>query len=136
MTWFIGVLLRLLTAFSRLLGQDGVKALVAENIALRQQLIVLSRQRTKAPNLRTGDRIILALSSLLVRARRLPKIAVVVRPSTLLQFHRALVRKSINACFRRNRRSSQARRGPPRRFALRLSSLRSVIPNSVTNVLR
>jgi len=45
----------------KLLRPSGAKAIAAENIVLRQQLITLSRQQKRSPKLKTSDRIIFGL---------------------------------------------------------------------------
>ena len=96
----------------RLLGPGGTKALIAENLALRHQLLVLNRRRRKAPSLRPIDRLLLGLSAIFIGLRRIPRIAVVVRPSTILQFHRALVRRKHQALFTPKSRSKLGPKGP------------------------
>ena len=77
----------ILTAVAKMLGQGGVKGLVAENLLLKQQLLILNRTRRRAPNLRPLDRFILGLESLFLSVRRISQVAIVVRPTTLLRFH-------------------------------------------------
>ena len=101
-----------MTAVVRLLGPGGTKALIAENLALRHQLLVLNRKRRRAPSLRPLDRLLLGLSAIFIGARRIPKIAIVIRPSTILQFHRALVRSKYQALFTPKRRSKPGPKGP------------------------
>ena len=55
------LLVHLLTAVARLLGRGGAKALVAENLLIKQQLLILTRSRQRAPNLMPRDRILLGL---------------------------------------------------------------------------
>jgi putative transposase len=63
----------------------GKSELVAENILLRQQLIILRRQ-TKRPHITQTDRLLLVL---LARAVRTWKQALlIVQPETLLKWHR------------------------------------------------
>lgn len=81
----------LLVLAARLLKSGGVKSVIAENLILKQQFIVLDRPRSKAPNLTTSNRFILGGLSLFISAHRRLLTAVVVKPSTLLRFHRALV---------------------------------------------
>src|ERR1035437_10280335 len=50
------VMVHLLTRLAVLLGTGGTRAVLAENILLKQQLLVLQRPRRRAPNLRTADR--------------------------------------------------------------------------------
>ena len=52
-------LLHLLTADARVLGRDGAKALVAWNLLIKQQLLILARPRQRALNLMPRDRIVL-----------------------------------------------------------------------------
>ena len=46
------LLVHCLTAVARLLGPGGAKTLVAENLLIKHQLIILTRDRQRAPNLR------------------------------------------------------------------------------------
>jgi putative transposase len=64
--------------------------LIAENVMLRQQLIVLKRQ-VKRPQLTNGDRIRLVL---LARCTQFWQLALlIVQPDTLLRWHRDLFRR-------------------------------------------
>ena len=65
---------------------------IAENLLLKQQLIVLCRSRQRAPNLRVGDRLLCGFGALFLSPGRIRKVAIGLRPSTLLTFHQALVR--------------------------------------------
>jgi putative transposase len=49
-------LLHLLTTLAKLFQPGGSRAVIAENLLLKQQLIIHSRSRQRAPNLSTGDR--------------------------------------------------------------------------------
>ena len=92
-------LLHLAVTVVRLCRPGGVRAVIAENLLLKQQLIVLRRPRQRAPNLTTADRLLCGFGSLLLRPGRLRKVAIGVRPSTLLAFHRALVRRKYRRLF-------------------------------------
>ena len=81
------------------LRPGGVKAIIAENALLWHQLAVLGRSRQKAPSLRTSDRFLLAAVSLLVSPRRLSTVAIIIKPATLLKFHRALVKRKYRRLF-------------------------------------
>ena len=61
-------LLHLAAMTAKLCGPGGVRAVIAENLLLRQQLIVLRRARQRAPNLALSDRLICGLGSLFRRA--------------------------------------------------------------------
>ena len=66
----------------RLLPCGGVRAIAAENIALRQQLITLSRNRKRAPRLAFFDKIIFGMLTSMISLKRLQPIAVIIKPAT------------------------------------------------------
>ncbi len=80
-------LLYLAVMTAKLCGPGGVRAVIAENLLLKQQLIVLRRPRQRAPNLTLSDRLLFGFGSLFLSAGRIRKVAIGVRPSTLLAFH-------------------------------------------------
>lgn len=101
-----------LTTIARLLGPGGTKSLIAENLLLKQQLLILNRSRQRSPNLSPIDRCLLGLWSLFLGPRRLVRAAMTVRPSTLLNFHACLVRGKYRALFSPNRRAKPGPKGP------------------------
>ncbi len=109
------LLLHLLTAVARLLG--GAKALVAENLLIKQQLLILTRSRQRAPNLMPRDRILLGFWSLFLRPARFQKVAVAFRPATLLKFHQCLVRRKYRALFSSSRRGKPGPKGSSREYS-------------------
>ena len=112
MTWVLNVVVVVLATFISALRPGGIKALVAENLALRQQLIVLKRKRRRAPNLRTVDRLILAMSAMFIRVQRASKIAVAVSPTTILRFHREWVRRKYRSLFSKKSKAQPGPKGP------------------------
>jgi transposase InsO family protein len=82
------LLVHLLARLSILLGRGGTRAVLAENILLKQQLLVLRRSRRRAPNLRTADRLLFGFCSQSLSPRRLIRTAIILKPATLLRFHR------------------------------------------------
>jgi len=66
---------------------------------LKHQLLVLNRSRKKAPRLHALDRVLFGLGAILVAPQRILKVAVAVRPATLLRFHQALVRRKYQWLF-------------------------------------
>ncbi len=84
-------LLHLAVMIAKVCGPGGVRAVIAENLILKQQLIVLRRARKRAPNLALSDRLLCGFGSLFLSPGRIRKVAIAVRPSTLLAFHQALV---------------------------------------------
>lgn len=81
------------------LKPGGVKSVIAENLLLKHQLIVLDRARRKAPNLKSSDRFLLGMLTLFMNARRRVSTAVIVKPSSLLKFHRALMKRKYSRLF-------------------------------------
>ena len=96
----------------RLARPGGVRSVLAESVLLKHQLLILNRSRRRAPNLRASDRLIAGLCALLVLPRRLVRSAVVVKPSTLLNFHRALVHRKYRLLFSPKHRAKPGPKGP------------------------
>ena len=63
-------LLHLAVMAAKLCGPGGVRAVIAENLLLKQQLIVLRRARQRAPNLLRSDRLLCGFWSLFLRRRQ------------------------------------------------------------------
>ena len=83
----------LLATIAKLVRPGGVRAVVAESLLLKHQLVISSRGRRRAPNLNSFDRFVFGFGSLFVPASRLPKLAVILKPRTLLRFHEALKKR-------------------------------------------
>ena len=62
----------LLAKLARLLRPGGARAIAAENLLMRQQLVMIQRSRHRAPNLTTHDRILFGFWSLFLSPRRSP----------------------------------------------------------------
>jgi putative transposase len=84
----IVLLVHLLARLAIFLGTGGTRAVFAENILLKQQLLVLQRSRRRAPNLRTADRVLFGFCSQFLSPRRLIRTAIILKPATLLRMHR------------------------------------------------
>ena len=90
--------IHLLVTFAKLLRPGGVRALAAESLLLKHQLLISNRYRQRAPNLTT----------LFLSPHRIPQCGVLIKPATLLKFHQALVARKYRRLF-----SSSARRRKP-----------------------
>jgi hypothetical protein len=88
-----------LIAHLRTIAPGGARSVIAESLLLKHQLLILNRSRKKAPRLRSLDRVLLGLGAILVSPQRILKVAVAIRPATLLRFHRALVRRKYRWLF-------------------------------------
>ena len=62
-----------------LLGTGGTRAVLAENLLLKQQLLVLQRSRRRAPNLRTTDRWLFGFCAQFLSLRRLIRTVIILK---------------------------------------------------------
>src|SRR5437764_6648062 len=97
-----------LVTVTRLLRPGGVRAVAAESLLLKHQLLISNRSRRRAPNLTSIDRFVLGLTTLFMSPRRIPKLGALVKPATLFKFHKALVDRKYRLLFS----SSSHRRKP------------------------
>ena len=104
------LLVHLLTTIAKLLGPGGAKAIVADSLLMKQQLLVINRSRQRAPNLSTLDRFLLGFWSLFLNPRHLRRAAVIIRPSTLLKFHDLLKQRKYRLLY--SSAGSQRKPGP------------------------
>ncbi len=65
---------------ARLAGPGGARAVVAESVLVKQQLLILNRSRRRSPNLRLSERVVAGLCTLFMRPSRLVRVAVVLNP--------------------------------------------------------
>ena len=77
-------LAHLLITIAKLPGPGGTRAIVADGLLMKQQLLVINRSRRRAPNLSALDRLLLGFWSLFLSPRRIQRTAVIIQPSTLL----------------------------------------------------
>jgi len=82
------MILRLLAVLITLPGTRGIRAVLAENFLLKRQLLVVRRSRRRAPNLCTADRWLFGFYSQFLNPRRLIRASIILKPATLLRFHR------------------------------------------------
>ena len=90
MKYLLSPILRLLAGLTTFLGTRGIRAVLAENFLLKRQLLVMRRSRRRAPNLRVADRLLFGFCSQFLSPRRLVRAAIILKPATLLRFHRGL----------------------------------------------
>lgn len=96
----------------RLLPCGGVRAIAAENIALRQQLIILSRNRKRAARLMFFDKIIFGMLTSMMSVKRLQRIAVIIKQATLLKFHKAFANRKYSLLFSNKSGKKPGPKGP------------------------
>ena len=106
------LLVHVVTTVMRILRPGGVRAVVAESVLTKHQLLILNRSRRGAPNLSTLDRLIAGFCSLWIKPRRLPRLAIAFRPSTFLNFHRAMVQRKYRLLFSPKQETKPGPKGP------------------------
>ena len=109
--WLI-LVAHLVVTIIKVAAPGGARSVVAESLVLKHQLLILNRSRKRAPRLGAVDRVLLGLGTLLMSSRRLMKVAVALRPATLLGFHRALVRRKYRQLFSGKPRCRPGPKGP------------------------
>ena len=106
------LLVHLLTTLAKLLGPGGAKAIVADSLLMKQQLLVINRSRKRAPNLSVIDRFLLGFWSLFLSPHHIPRSAIIIRPSTLLRFHEALKKRKYRLFYTSRQRGKPGPKGP------------------------
>ena len=106
------LLVHLIATLARLMGPGGLRSVVAESLLVKQQLLILNRSRHRAPNLRVSDRILAGVCALFMSPTRVFRSAIVLRPSTILNFHRTLRTRKYRLLFSPKRRRTGPK-GPP-----------------------
>ena len=106
------LLVHFLVTVVRLAKPGGLRRVAVESVLLRHQLLILNRGRKRAPNLGIADRFIAGVCTLFIRQARLVRSAIVLKPSTLLRLHRALIKREYNLLFSPKRRHRPGPKGP------------------------
>ncbi|MEH6593248.1 MAG: integrase core domain-containing protein [Halioglobus sp.] len=110
----IYLLFHLLTTLAKLIRPGGSQTVIAENLLLKQQLIIHSRSRQRAPNLSTQDRALLGFWSLFLNPKRIVRAAIIIKPSTLLRFHAALKKRKYRLLYSPGGGRKPGPKGPSR----------------------
>ncbi len=104
--------LHVVVTIIKLLKPGGTNSIIAESIILKHQLIVINRGRKRAPKLTTFDRSIFGILAFLIKKSRLAKVSIVVRPATILKFHKHLVNKKYQKLFSSTMTKAPGRKAP------------------------
>jgi putative transposase len=109
----------LFTVFAHLLRNvavlfrpGGSKSIIAENLLLKQQLLVLNRSRKRAPHIPPIQRLFFAFWCQFLKRHRIERSPITVRPSTLFRMHAALVRRKYRDLFSSKPRRKPGPKGP------------------------
>jgi putative transposase len=84
---------------ARLASRGGIRSVVAESLAVKHQLLIIKRSQRRSPHLTAWDRLLLGFYTLLVSPKRLRKMAVITKTSTLMRFHQALVKRKYHLLY-------------------------------------
>jgi len=106
------LLAHLLTTFAKLMGPGGARAVVADSLLMKQQLLVINRSQRRAPDLSALDRSLFGFWSLFLNPRYLQRAAVIIRPSTLLKFHDLLIKRKYRLLYSSGRKGKPGPKGP------------------------
>ena len=104
--------LHLVVTVARLVGPGGARAVVADSLLMKQQLLVLSRTRRRAPPLSATDRVLFGLWALFLSPQRIRRAAVILKSSTLFRFHAALVKRKYSLLYSPRNRAKPGPKGP------------------------
>jgi hypothetical protein len=106
------MLAHLLATLARLLGPGGAKAIVADSLLMKQQLLIINRSRRRAPNLTSIDRILLGFWSLFLSPHHIQRAAVILKPTTLFRFHDILTKRKYRLLYSSGRKGKPGPKGP------------------------
>jgi hypothetical protein len=98
------MLAHLLATLAKLLGPGGAKAIVADSLLMKQQLLIINRSRRRAPNLTVIDRLLLGFWTLFLSPHHIRRAAVILKPSTLLSFYDMLKRRKYRLLYTARRK--------------------------------
>jgi putative transposase len=121
--------IHLVVTVARLLGPGGTRSVVAESLLVKHQLLILNRSRVRAPGLRPIDRLIAGLCATFMRPTRLLRSAIVLKPSTILNFHRTLVKRKYRLLFTPKSRGKPGPKGPSPQLVSAILEMKHRSPN-------
>jgi hypothetical protein len=70
------IVAHLLTTLARLFGPGGAKAIVADSLLMKQQLLIVNRSRRRVPSLTVIDRLLLGFWTLFLSPHNIQRAAV------------------------------------------------------------
>ena len=106
------MLAHLLATLARILGPGGAKAIVADSLLMKQQLLIINRSRRRAPNLTPIDRILLGFWSLFLSPHHIQRAAVILKPTNLFRFHDILTKRKYRLLYSSGRKGKPGPKGP------------------------
>ena len=77
----------------------GIRRIIAEDILIKQQLIVMKRSQPRCPTLSPIERILFGFWTTFLEPGRMIKSAILIKPATLLKFHKWLIKRKYSKLF-------------------------------------
>ena len=102
----------LVAAIAKYFRPGGAKAVIADSLLLKYQLLNINSSLRRAPNLTPFDRAFMGLCSLFMNPSRIRKSALILKPTTLLKFHDALKKCKYRLLFSLHRKGKPGPKGP------------------------
>ena len=121
--------MHLVVTVAHLFGPGGARSIVAESLLVKHQLLILNRSRTRAPDLRPADRAIVGLCAIFMRPTRILRSAIVLKPSTILNYHRTLVKRKYRLLFTSKNRGKPGPSGPSSELVSAIVQMKRRNPN-------
>jgi len=105
----------LLHVIAKLMRPGGTRTLIAENLLLKKQMIVLNRGgRGRALNVPSFQKLILEFLSSLIPKRRLTKASASLKASTLFKLHQLFVNRKYRDLLSAKQKKKPRPKGPER----------------------
>ena len=95
----IELLIHFIVTLIKLSKPGGIKVVIAETQTMKQQLIMMNRGKGRAPKLTSFDRFFFGFIAFFIDKKRLQRIAVIIKPATILKFHKALVQRKYRGLY-------------------------------------
>ena len=109
---FLLLFLELLRIAVKLFRPGGTRAIAAENLLLKHQLIVHSRSQKRVAKLSATGRALFGFWAAFLNPRRLVRAAILIKPSTLLKFHAALIKRKYQLLYSSRNPGKPGPKGP------------------------
>jgi hypothetical protein len=102
----------LISTVLRLVRPGGVRAIVAESVLAKHQLLIPNRSRRRAPSFCILDRLIVGFCSFWIKPSQFHRVAIAFRRSTLLNFIAFWYSANIGCCSRQSRKLGPGHTAP------------------------
>jgi len=105
----------LLTTIEQCLGPGDTRAIVADCLLTKQQLLIINRTQQRSPKLAALDRFLMGFCSLFLLRRNIRRGTVIIQPSTLLKFHQLLKHRNYRLLYFSSGNRKPGPTGPSKR---------------------